>query len=94
MLIGVLIGMIGIACLIFRQTMLGVIIGLQLTILGTTATFVLSGAGVGVESEGILFALFVLMGGICQIVIAYALATRLFYLKRNVEMKSITSLRH
>ena len=87
------IGGLGLACLIWRRTILGIMIGIQLLILGSTLVFVLAGISAGVRLEGHVVALFVTLGGVAQLVAGFALAVRLFYLRNKTEMSELRSLK-
>jgi NADH:ubiquinone oxidoreductase subunit K len=88
-----LIGGVGLACLIWRKTLLGIMVGIQLLILGSTLVFVLAGISSGVRLEGHVVALFVVLGGVAQLVAGFALAVRLFYLRSKTEMSELRSLK-
>lgn len=87
------IGGLGLACLIWRRTILGIMIGIQLLILGSTLVFVLAGISAGVRLEGHVVALFVTLGGVAQLVAGFALAVRLFYLRNKTDMSELRSLK-
>lgn len=89
-----LLGGLGLVCMIVRRTLLGVLIGSQLLVLGGTTMMVMAGVAAGVPVEGHLFALFILLGGVAQLVAGYALATRTFLLKRRASIDELRSLRH
>ena len=100
MMVSGLIGAMGLVCVVSRRTLLGLFIGLQLMILGSTMMFVLAGifAG-GVEdgtarASGHVAGIFIALGGIAQLVAGYALAVRLFYLKNRTDMSDLKSLKH
>ncbi len=88
-----LIGGMGLVCLIWRRTLLGVMVGIQLLILGATLVFVLAGISSGVRLEGHVVALFVTFGGVAQLVAGFSLAVRLFYLRNKTEMSELRSLK-
>lgn len=88
-----LIGGLGLFCILSRPTLLGVLIGVQILILGATLMFVLAGISAGVRIEGHAVGFFILLGGVAQLVAGYTLAIRLFYLRRNTEMKELCSLK-
>jgi NADH:ubiquinone oxidoreductase subunit K len=89
-----LLGGLGLICMIVRRTLLGVLIGMQLLTLGGTTMLVMSGVAAGVPVEGHLFALFILLGGVGQLVAGYALATRTFLLRRRAAVEELRSLKH
>ncbi len=92
------LGGLGLACMILRPTLLGILVGAQLLILGSTCALVLAGVtspgGGPAPAHGHLFGLFVTLGGVAQLVTGFALAVRLFYLKKNARMEELRSLRH
>jgi NADH:ubiquinone oxidoreductase subunit K len=87
-----IIGGLGLACMTSRRSVLGFMIGVQLLILGSTMVFVLAGMSAG-KAQGQVFGLFIALGGIAQLVIGYALSVRLFYLKKQVSMDELRTLK-
>lgn len=102
MIVAGMIGGTGLMCVIFRRTLLGLIIGMQLMILGATMMFVLAGIFAAGSSDvasaarvnGHIGGIFIALGGIAQLVAGYALAVRLFYLKNRIEMSDLKTLKH
>lgn len=94
MLVAGLLGGMGIACLIWRRTLLGMLVGVQLLSLGTTMMFVLAGIASGARLDGQIVAIFVALGTIAQIVAGYALAIRLFYLRNKIDLGELRSLKN
>lgn len=88
-----LIGALGLACMISRKTLLGVLVGSQLLCLGATMVFVLAGISSGARVEGHLFGLFIVLGGVAQLAAGYAIAIRLFYLKDRTRMDQLKELK-
>jgi NADH:ubiquinone oxidoreductase subunit K len=95
-----LIGAMGLVCVVSRRTLLGLLIGLQLMVLGATAMFVVAGIYAGSTQDAVARAsghaggIFIAVGGIAQLVAGFALAIRLFYLKTRIEMNDLKSLKH
>ena len=87
------LGGMGLVCIIARKTFLGVLIGTQLLTLGATMIFVLTGLTSGLKIQGMIFGLFIMLGGIANLVVGYALATRLFFLKKQVMMNELRTLK-
>jgi NADH-quinone oxidoreductase subunit K len=92
-LIAAALGGIGFACMLFRRTMLGMLIGIQLMVLGATMFFILAGVVSGAAIQGQLFGFFIILGGVAQIIVGYALAVRVFYLKKRVAMDELRTLK-
>jgi NADH:ubiquinone oxidoreductase subunit K len=88
-----LVGGLGLACMIFRKTLLGILIGVQLLILGSTLMFVLAGITSGLAIKGHIFGLFITLAGLAQLVVGYALAIRLFFLKKSISMDELRTLK-
>jgi len=93
-LIGIALGILGLLCLMIKKTLLGVVIGVQLITFGSGAVFVLSGVLAGAHDDGHLFGVFILLNGVAQIVVCYALATRLYYQKKTIRIDELRSLKH
>lgn len=93
MLIAGMIGGLGLICMISRKTLLGLLIGIQLLVLGSTMMFVLAGVASGMKSEGSIFGMFIILGGIAQLVVGYSLAIRLFFLKKKISMDELQALK-
>ncbi len=87
------IGALGIANLLFRRSLLGLLLGTQLLGVGATMMFVLAGALSGARVEGHLFGLFVTLMGIAQLAGGYALAVRLFYLKNRIALDDLQEMK-
>lgn len=83
------LGLLGLLCLMLKRSLLGMLMGVQFLVLGVTLAFVIAGSSSGKASEGSLFAFFILLGGIVQLVAGYAFAIRMFYLKRSVGIETI-----
>ena len=88
-----IIGGMGIACMIVRKTLLGVLIGIQLLILGSTMMFVIAGLLAGLPMKGHIFGLFITLAGMAQLVAGYALAIRMFFLKKSISMDELRALK-
>ena len=88
-----LIGGLGIVCMISRKTLLGLLIGIQLLVLGSTMMFVLAGMSAGLRVQGYIFGLFITLGGIAQLVVGYSLGIRLFFLKKGISMDNLQALK-
>jgi NADH:ubiquinone oxidoreductase subunit K len=93
-LVAAALGGMGLVCMLYRRTLLGLLIGVQLLALGATMIFVLAGASSGSLIQGHVFGLFITLGGIAHLVVGYALAVRLFYLKRRAGMDELRYLKH
>ena len=88
-----LIGGMGLVCMISRKTLLGLLIGIQLLVLGSTMMFVVAGVSSGFRIQGHIFGLFINLGGIAQLVVGFALAIRLFFLKKGISMDELRTLK-
>ncbi len=93
MLVAGLIGGLGLVCMISRKSLLGLLIGVQLLILGSTMMFVIAGIFSGLRIQGHIFGLFITLGGIAQLVVGYSLAIRLFFLKKGISMNKVQALK-
>jgi NADH:ubiquinone oxidoreductase subunit K len=93
MLVAGIIGALGLVCMISRRTLLGLMVGVQLLILGSTMIFVLAGIASGARVQGHLFGLFIALGGVAQLAGGYALAIRLFYLNNRTKMDQLRMLK-
>ena len=88
------LGALGLVCLLFKKNLLGLLVGVYLLVLGTSMSFVLAGVWSGREMDGHLFGMFIAVSGVVQIVVGYSVGIRVFYLKKDVNLKSFKSLRH
>ena len=88
-----LIGALGLVGIISRRTLLGTLVSIQVLILGATFAFVLAGITSSSRVEGSLFALFILLSGVAQLVSGYALTVRFFYLKKKTDMNELRPLK-
>ena len=93
MMVAGIIGALGLVCMISRRTLLGLMVGVQLLVLGSTMIFVLAGISSGERVRGHLFGLFIALGGVAQLAGGYAIAIRLFYLKNRTHMDELRSLK-
>jgi hypothetical protein len=93
MLVAGLIGGLGFVCMISRKSMLGLLVGVQLLIIGSTMIFVIAGLHSGLRIQGHVFGLFIALGGIAQLVVGYSLAIRLFFLKRRISLDDLRALK-
>jgi NADH-quinone oxidoreductase subunit K len=93
MLVAGMIGGLGLVCMISRKTMLGLLIGVQLLVLGSTMAFVLAGMSSGMRIHGYIFGLFITLGGIAQLVVGYALTIRLFFLRKKISLDELQGLK-
>ncbi len=88
-----LIGALGLVGMISRKTLLGALVGIQTLILGCTMVFVVSGITSGGRVQGFLFAIFILLSGVAQLVSGYALVVRFFYLTKKTDMRELRLLK-
>lgn len=93
MLVAGIIGAMGLACMISRRTLLGLMVGVQLLVLGATMMFVLAGISSGARVQGHVFGMFIALGGVAQLAGGYAIAIRLFYLNNRTKMEQLRALR-
>lgn len=93
MLLAGVIGALGLVCMISRRTLLGLMVGAQLLVLGSTMMFVLAGISSGARIQGHLFGMFIALGGVAQLAGSYAIAIRLFYLDNRTKMDQLRSLK-
>ncbi|MGK5089847.1 NADH-quinone oxidoreductase subunit K [Bdellovibrionota bacterium FG-2] len=88
-----IIGGIGLACIIFRKTLLGVLIGVQLLILGAVAAVVMAGIVSGRQVSGHVSGVLIFLSGVALVALGFALAIRMFYLRRRISMSELRTLR-
>lgn len=93
MLVAGIVGALGLTCMIARRTLLGLMVGVQLLVLGSTMMFVLAGISSGERVQGHLFGMFIALGGVAQLAGGYAIAIRLFYLKNRTKMDELRALK-
>jgi len=93
MLVSGVVGGMGLVCMLTRRTLLGLLVGIQLLILGSTMMFVLAGVASGARIEGQLSGLLITLGGLAQLAGGCALSVRMFFLKDKVDMDELRSLK-
>lgn len=93
MLVSGILGGLGLASLVMRKTLLGVLVGVQLLVLGSTMMFVLSGIASGARPEGHLSGFLIVLGGVAQLASGYALAIRRFYLRGDINTDELRVLK-
>lgn len=93
MFIAGLIGGLGLISMISKRTILGLLIGIQLLILGSTMMFVTIGAASDQPMQGYIFGIFITLGGMAQLAVGYALAVRLFFLKKRISLQELRTLK-
>ncbi|MCC7442221.1 MAG: NADH-quinone oxidoreductase subunit K [Bdellovibrionales bacterium] len=92
MIVSFVIGFLGFVNVVARRSLLGVIIGVNLMMMGAACAFVLSGVVTGRALEGHVYAIFVIASGAAQMVVGYTLAVRLFYLRRDIGLRGLRSM--
>jgi NADH:ubiquinone oxidoreductase subunit K len=88
-----ILGGVGLFSLLYKKTILGLLVGIQLLTLGSTSLLIFAGATSGSFLEGHLFAFFIALSGLAQIAAGYALATRMFYLKGKTSLDELRTLK-
>ena len=93
MIVAGLLGGLGMICILSRNSLLGLLIGVQLLVIGSTMIFVLAGISSGQKVDGYMFAMFISLGGIAQLVVGFSLAIRLFFLKKRISVSELQALK-
>lgn len=88
-----IVGM-GIFSLILRRTLLGVMVGAQLIILGSTMVFVVGGALSEGSGDSNVIGILIVLSGLAQLVAGGVLAIRLYYLRKQIYIKDLRLLKH
>ena len=78
-----ILGSLGIACMVVGKSLLKILIGMQLLILGASLLFVYAGIVIGTPVQGHIFGFFIILGGIAQLVVGFSLSMRVFILKHR-----------
>lgn len=94
MLLGIALGGLGLVSILCRRSLMGALIGIYLSSLGSSMLFVWVGVTSGSAVRGFVFALFIFLCGIAQVAVGCSLALRLFYLRQDIEIDTLKSLRH
>jgi len=93
-MVGLAVVTLGLICIVSKKSILGVLIGIQLIIMGCALAFVQVGLISGANIKGHLFGIFVVAAGTLQLCICLALSTRLFGLRKGTTIKQLRSMRH
>jgi NADH:ubiquinone oxidoreductase subunit K len=80
----------GLICALYRRTVLGVLIGIQIMFLGTSLVFV----AIAQAPKPQLFSLLICLNLIPVISTGLALAVRLFYIKESAQMNDIKGIKN
>lgn len=91
--IAIAIGAVGLLAMLIKRTVLGMLVGIQLLLLGSTFFFILMGV-VTDSTQGFLFGFFVVLSGVIQVVAGYALALKLFSLKGSTKLENLRTLKN
>jgi NADH:ubiquinone oxidoreductase subunit K len=83
-----MMGGLGIACMIFKKTLIGILVGMQILALGTTMAFISAGVATELRMNAYIFGLFIILGSVVQLAVGYSLAIRLFFQKKNIFIES------
>ena len=90
-----LLGGLGLICILSKRTFLGVLIGFQFQIFSASMILVFAGSmAAGDVSRSHLFAFFVTLGGVAQLIVGFALGVRILYIKKTGKMDELRTLRH
>ncbi len=92
--VAAVLGGLGITCMLYRPTLLGFLVGVQLLILGSTFGFVIAGVSSSETVEGHIFGFFILTGSIGVFSTILGLVARLFFLKGNTAVEELTTLKN
>jgi NADH:ubiquinone oxidoreductase subunit K len=93
--IATVLGGIGLACMLYKRTLLGVLIGAQILAIGAAMAFLVAGSVSAANAPtGHVLALLATLGGVAFTVAGYAISMRLFYLRRRTGMDETRSLKH
>ena len=85
----------GVACLLLRQGMIRLLVGIHLLSMSSALVFIVFGESIeGGANQGEPFALLVLLGGTIVFSLGLALATRLFYQKGRAELDDLRELKN
>ena len=89
-----LVGACGLISLLSKRTLMGALTGVQLLFLGTAMMFVSSGGHENMGVEAHVFAILITFVGVSFLVTGYALAVRLYYLKKRIYLSDLRQLKH
>lgn len=84
---------LGLFSILSRKTLLGLLVGVELLILGATLAFVFAGINSPSQLNATVFAFFIAVSGLAQVVTGCALLLRMFYLKSSDELKDLGVLK-
>ena len=93
MIVAALLGGLGCICITLRRSLLGVLLGMQMLMLGATLLFVVAGSALGLSVRTNVLGLFALLGQVGLIVAGFALCIRLYSVKKSIAMDQLRSLK-
>jgi len=93
MVFAAVIGALGLAGVLYKRSVLGVLIGAQVLFMGATIALVVGGVQAGAGAQAHLFALLTVCVCVSQGLAAYSVAARVFYLKGRIRMDDLRTLR-
>ena len=91
--VAAVVGGLGLAALIFKETLIGFLIGIQLLVLGSSLAFVGKGIESGTPVDGQVFGLFIGFSAVSTVVACLGLAVRLFSLAGRADMSEVRDLK-
>ena len=91
--VALLFGWVGIFCIVSKRDLIGVISGLLILFWGVSVAFVVAGARGAAPESAQAVAAFVSVCVVIQLVLGLAMAVRLYYVKRTIEVDRFKELK-
>lgn len=88
-----IMGGLGIACMMLKKTLIGILMGMQILASGAVLMFTSVGMISGLKMDSYIFGIFIILSSIVQLAVGYSLAIRSFFQKKNILIEPKEKLR-
>ncbi|MBI4924734.1 MAG: NADH-quinone oxidoreductase subunit K [Bdellovibrio sp.] len=85
---------IGTVCLIFRATLLNILMGFQILFFGISLLFAFLSSILNSQELSYLFGFFLLFVFVGLVAVGFSLIIRVYYLKKSIQVGELRNLKH